>query len=38
VNRLNPLEVLASIRGRRGEAGAWELLDEALALAEGTAS
>ena len=38
VNRLNPLRVLGSIRGRRGEAGAWELLDEALALAEGTAS
>ncbi len=36
VNRLNPLRVLGSIRGRRGEAGAWELLDEALALAEGT--
>ncbi len=37
VNRLNPLLVLGSIRGRRGEAGAWELLDEALTLAEGTA-
>ena len=36
VNRLNPLRVLGSIRGRRSEAGAWELLDEALALAEGT--
>ena len=36
VNRLNPLRVLGTIRGRRGEAGAWELLDEALALAEGT--
>ena len=36
VNRLNPLRVLGSIRGRRGEAGAWELLDEALALAAGT--
>ena len=35
VNRLNPLRVLGSIRGRRGEPGAWELLDEALALAEG---
>ena len=35
VNRLNPLRVLGSIRGRRGEAGAWELLNEALALAEG---
>lgn len=36
VNRLNPLCVLGSIRGRRGEPGAWELLDEALALAEAT--
>jgi tetratricopeptide (TPR) repeat protein len=36
INRLNPLRVLGSIRGRRGEAGAWELLDEALALAGGT--
>jgi DNA-binding CsgD family transcriptional regulator len=37
VNRLNPLRVLGIIRGRRGEAGARELLDEALALAEGGA-
>jgi DNA-binding CsgD family transcriptional regulator/tetratricopeptide (TPR) repeat protein len=37
VNRLNPLRVLGSIRGRRGEPGAWELLDEALALAKGVA-
>jgi DNA-binding CsgD family transcriptional regulator/tetratricopeptide (TPR) repeat protein len=36
VNRLNPLRTLGLIRGRRGAAGAWELLDEALALAEGT--
>jgi DNA-binding CsgD family transcriptional regulator/tetratricopeptide (TPR) repeat protein len=36
VNRLNPLQVLGSIRGRRGEAEAWELLDEAVTLAEGT--
>jgi DNA-binding CsgD family transcriptional regulator/tetratricopeptide (TPR) repeat protein len=36
VNRLNPLRVLGSILSRRGEAGAWELLDEALTLAEGT--
>ena len=36
VNRLNPLLVMGSILARRGEAGAWELLDEALALAEGT--
>ena len=35
VNRLNPLRVLGAVRGRRGEAGAWELLDEALELAEG---
>ena len=35
VNRLNPLRVLGSIRGRRGEAGVWDLLDEALVLAEG---
>src|SRR6516225_1981772 len=37
VNRLTPLRVLGSIRGRRGEPGAWELLDEALALAEAVA-
>jgi len=36
VNRLNPARVLGTIRGRRGEAGAWDMLDEALALAEGT--
>ncbi len=36
VNRLNPLRVLGTIRGRRGEPGAWQLLDEALVLAEGT--
>ena len=36
VNRLNPLRVLGAIRGCRGDEGAWELLDEALALAEGT--
>ena len=35
VNRLNPLRVLGGIRGRRGEAGAAELLDEALELANG---
>jgi DNA-binding CsgD family transcriptional regulator/tetratricopeptide (TPR) repeat protein len=34
VNRLNPLRVLGSIRGRRGEPEAWQLLDEALSLAE----
>jgi DNA-binding CsgD family transcriptional regulator len=37
VNRLNPLRVVGTIRGRRGDATAWELLDEALVLAEGTA-
>jgi DNA-binding CsgD family transcriptional regulator/tetratricopeptide (TPR) repeat protein len=37
VNKLNPLLVLGSILGRRGEPGAWKLLDEALALAEETA-
>jgi DNA-binding CsgD family transcriptional regulator/tetratricopeptide (TPR) repeat protein len=36
VNRLNPLCVQGAIDGRRGESGAWNLLDEALALAEGT--
>ena len=37
VNRLNPLQALGNILGRRGEAGAWELLDEAAALGEATA-
>lgn len=36
VNCLNPLLALGRIRGRRDEAGAWDLLDEALALAERT--
>jgi DNA-binding CsgD family transcriptional regulator len=36
VNKINPLRVLGTIRGRRGEAGAWGLLDEALAVAEAT--
>jgi DNA-binding CsgD family transcriptional regulator/tetratricopeptide (TPR) repeat protein len=36
VNRLNPLRILGTIRGRRGEPGAWGLLDEGLTLAEGT--
>jgi DNA-binding CsgD family transcriptional regulator len=35
-NQLNPLRVLGTIRGRRGEDGAWELLDKALVRAEGT--
>jgi DNA-binding CsgD family transcriptional regulator len=34
VNRLRPLWILGLIRGRRGEPGAWPLLDESLALAE----
>jgi DNA-binding CsgD family transcriptional regulator/tetratricopeptide (TPR) repeat protein len=36
VNRMNPLLVLGIISGRRGEDGAWKLLDEALELAEGS--
>ena len=36
VNRLNPLQVLGSIRGRRGAPGAWDLLNEALTLGAGT--
>jgi len=36
VNQINPLQVLGTIRGCRGEDGAWEGLDRALALAEGT--
>ncbi len=36
VNRMNPLQVLGTIRGLRGADGSWELLDEALTLAEGT--
>ncbi len=36
VNQLNPLIVLGTIRGRRGQDGAWELLDQALDLAERT--
>jgi DNA-binding CsgD family transcriptional regulator len=35
-NRLYPLTVQGTDRGRRGDAGAWDLLDEALDLAEGT--
>ena len=35
VNQLNPLLTLGTIRGRRGEGGAWELLDRALENAEG---
>jgi DNA-binding CsgD family transcriptional regulator/tetratricopeptide (TPR) repeat protein len=36
VNQINALRVLGSIRGRRGEAGAWDLLDQATAFAEAT--
>jgi DNA-binding CsgD family transcriptional regulator len=36
INQLNPLRALGLIRGRRGEPAAWDLLDEGLALAEGT--
>jgi DNA-binding CsgD family transcriptional regulator len=36
VNQVNPLCVLGIIRGRRGEGGAWELLDRALGFAQGT--
>jgi DNA-binding CsgD family transcriptional regulator/tetratricopeptide (TPR) repeat protein len=36
VNRLNPLITMGGIRGRRREPDAWDLLDEAIALAEGT--
>ena len=35
VNQLNPLITLGTIRGRRGEDGAWELLDRALEYADG---
>jgi DNA-binding CsgD family transcriptional regulator/tetratricopeptide (TPR) repeat protein len=35
VNQLNPLITLGTIRGRRGEGRAWELLDRALEYAEG---
>lgn len=34
--RLTALHVLGRVRARRGERGAWEALDEALDLAEGT--
>ena len=36
VNQLNPLYVLGTIWGRRGEDGAQEFLDRALEFAEGT--
>jgi DNA-binding CsgD family transcriptional regulator/tetratricopeptide (TPR) repeat protein len=37
VNRLNPLIAMGSVQGRRREGNGWDLLDEAIALAEGTA-
>ena len=36
VNRMIPLGTLGRIRARRGEPGAWEYLDEAMAAADGT--
>src|SRR5687768_6528919 len=37
VTRIKPLASLGTIRARRGEAGLWECLDEAMRLADGTA-
>lgn len=36
VNRMTPLGTLGRIRARRGEPGAWQCLDEAMAAADGT--
>jgi DNA-binding CsgD family transcriptional regulator/tetratricopeptide (TPR) repeat protein len=36
INRLNPVRVLGTIQALRSEPGGWDLMDEALALAEGT--
>jgi DNA-binding CsgD family transcriptional regulator/tetratricopeptide (TPR) repeat protein len=36
INLLNPLHVLGIIGGRRGDAGAWELLDKAATMADTT--
>jgi DNA-binding CsgD family transcriptional regulator len=36
INRMVPLGTLGRIRARRGEPGAWECLDEAMAAADGT--
>jgi hypothetical protein len=36
VNRLNPVRVLGTILARRCKPGGWDLLDEALDLADGT--
>jgi DNA-binding CsgD family transcriptional regulator/tetratricopeptide (TPR) repeat protein len=37
INRLSPLITLGQLRARRGEAGAWVCLDEAVAAADGSA-
>jgi DNA-binding CsgD family transcriptional regulator len=36
LNRLNPLRLLGLIRARRGEAGTWDRLDQAMRYADGT--
>ena len=36
INRINPLTSLGTIRARKGEPGAWEYLDEAIAAADGS--
>jgi len=36
INRMSALLALATVRGRRGEGGVWELLDEALEAAVGS--
>ncbi|WP_433370175.1 ATP-binding protein [Actinoplanes sp. CA-142083] len=36
INRISPLLALATVRGRRGDDGVWELLDEATAAADGS--
>jgi DNA-binding CsgD family transcriptional regulator/tetratricopeptide (TPR) repeat protein len=36
INLLNPTRVLAGIKGRRGETGAWAMLDEAAAMSDAT--
>jgi len=36
INLLNPIRVLGTIKGRRGESGGWELLDQAATLGEAT--
>ncbi len=36
INRLAPLITLGKVRARRGEPGAWECLDEAVAAADGS--